>query len=309
MSGPLYIKTGQGITTSSDQPVNSIGISGNLDVSNCITSPNITSLNKGSGQWHQIGSGIYSSGISNIYITGHSIVSGNLNVSGNIISSNPIGIGKKPNTFTMFQTYEPGTPTTNWHGRIVAGSDNGAVVIGEYNGQNWIGGHLPTLGGWADLYIQPDGTSHVFLGGNNSKVKSSGILEVNHIAEGTLTHTITCDNKLTNLNGIQTGLEYNRTYTSGIAVTQAHIDATRTINCYIPRVHLLSAVRSISACAVDVSTGWGYDQGGQTNPAFGCKTGFTDSTGAKTTVDKIEIIFGSSIAVGDYINYLLTVAV
>ncbi len=61
-----------------------------------------------------------------------------------------------------------GASTASWRGRIVAGGDNVAFLMGEYNSQAWLGGHSAALNAWADLYIQPDGASSVFIGDSTS---------------------------------------------------------------------------------------------------------------------------------------------
>jgi hypothetical protein len=65
---------------------------------------------------------------------------------------------------------ETGTSTGTWRGRIVAGGDNVAFLMGEYNSQAWLGGHNAALNSWADFYINPDGLFKLFLGRNNLMV-------------------------------------------------------------------------------------------------------------------------------------------
>jgi hypothetical protein len=57
-----------------------------------------------------------------------------------------------------------GSSTDVWKGRIVAGGDSVAFLMGEYNSQAWLGGHNAALNAWAPLYLNPDGTTDLYLG-------------------------------------------------------------------------------------------------------------------------------------------------
>ncbi|MBI5133763.1 MAG: hypothetical protein HZA81_00005, partial [Candidatus Taylorbacteria bacterium] len=52
-----------------------------------------------------------------------------------------------------------GSSASTWRGRITAGGDNREFLMGEYNSQAWLGAHTANLAAWADLYINPDGTT------------------------------------------------------------------------------------------------------------------------------------------------------
>ncbi len=54
-----------------------------------------------------------------------------------------------------------GTSAVVWRGRITAGGDNNAFLMGEYNSQAWLGAHNAGLSAWADLHISPDGNNQV----------------------------------------------------------------------------------------------------------------------------------------------------
>jgi len=57
-----------------------------------------------------------------------------------------------------------GSSSSNWKGRIIAGGDTVAFLMGEYNSQAWLGGHNAALNAWAPFYINPDGTQDLYLG-------------------------------------------------------------------------------------------------------------------------------------------------
>jgi hypothetical protein len=57
-----------------------------------------------------------------------------------------------------------GSSSSNWKGRIIAGGDTVAFLMGEYNSQAWLGGHNAALNAWAPFYINPDGTQNLYLG-------------------------------------------------------------------------------------------------------------------------------------------------
>lgn len=59
---------------------------------------------------------------------------------------------------------QSGSSSSFWRGRIVAGGDVVAFLMGEYNSQAWLGGHNAALNAWAPLRINPDGTADLFLG-------------------------------------------------------------------------------------------------------------------------------------------------
>lgn len=61
------------------------------------------------------------------------------------------------------RTKGPGSSVGNWRGRIVAGGDNTAFIMGEYNSQAWLGGHNAVLTAWNDFHIQPDGAANLLI--------------------------------------------------------------------------------------------------------------------------------------------------
>jgi hypothetical protein len=76
-----------------------------------------------------------------------------------------------------------GSSTATWKGRIIAGGDSVAFLMGEFNSRAWLGGHNAALNAWAPLYLNPDGTSDLHLGdsannGNNAativRISNSG---------------------------------------------------------------------------------------------------------------------------------------
>jgi len=63
------------------------------------------------------------------------------------------------NADNLFTVRGTGSSATTWRGRVTAGGDNRAFIMGEYNSQAWLGAHTANLAAWADLYINPDGTT------------------------------------------------------------------------------------------------------------------------------------------------------
>lgn len=57
-----------------------------------------------------------------------------------------------------------GSSAAVWKGRIIAGGDTVAFLMGEYNSYAWLGGHNAALNAWAPLYINPDGGADLYLG-------------------------------------------------------------------------------------------------------------------------------------------------
>lgn len=76
-------------------------------------------------------------------------------------STTPTYAGNADNLLTIRGT---GSSTTVWRGRISAGGDNVAFLMGEYNSQAWLGAHNAAMAAWADLYINPDGGAAVYIG-------------------------------------------------------------------------------------------------------------------------------------------------
>ena len=51
-----------------------------------------------------------------------------------------------------------------WRGRLTAGGDTARFLMGEINGQAWLGAHNAALNAWSDFYINPDGGAKVGIG-------------------------------------------------------------------------------------------------------------------------------------------------
>ena len=63
-----------------------------------------------------------------------------------------------------------GSSTNIWKGRLVAGGDTVAFLMGEYKSMAWLGGHNAALNAWAPLYINPDGGEDLYLGSRTLNV-------------------------------------------------------------------------------------------------------------------------------------------
>jgi Chaperone of endosialidase len=75
-----------------------------------------------------------------------------------------------------------------WQGRTTTGSADGRVVMGNYGGQIWLGGHTGPLSAWQDIYIQPAGGEYVKIGATTAPTE---VLDVtgNILASGNLVAT------------------------------------------------------------------------------------------------------------------------
>jgi hypothetical protein len=62
---------------------------------------------------------------------------------------------------TALRTRGTGSSTGVWKGRIIAGGDTVAFLMGEYNSQAWLGGHNAALSAWSPLRINPDGVNNL----------------------------------------------------------------------------------------------------------------------------------------------------
>jgi hypothetical protein len=94
-------------------------------------------------------------------------------------SSDRVGIGTQ-NPASKMHVREAGSSIGAWKGRIVAGGDNVAFLMGEYDSKAWLGAHNAALNSWEDFYINPDGAYSVFIGSGSvsgplvSAVNSTG---------------------------------------------------------------------------------------------------------------------------------------
>jgi hypothetical protein len=68
-------------------------------------------------------------------------------------------------TATICNVYSTGSSSGNvWRGRMTVGGDICRFLMGEINGQAWLGAHNAALNAWNDFYINPDGTAKVGIG-------------------------------------------------------------------------------------------------------------------------------------------------
>lgn len=85
-----------------------------------------------------------------------------------VFSSGRVSIGSTTeitnNGGALLYVRGTGSSVNNWKGRIVAGGDNFAFLMGEFNNQAWLGGHNAALNSWAPFYINPGGNSDLYLG-------------------------------------------------------------------------------------------------------------------------------------------------
>jgi hypothetical protein len=68
-------------------------------------------------------------------------------------------------TATICNVYSSGSSSGNvWRGRMTVGGDICRFLMGEINGQSWLGAHNAALNAWNDFYINPDGAAKVGIG-------------------------------------------------------------------------------------------------------------------------------------------------
>jgi hypothetical protein len=66
---------------------------------------------------------------------------------------------------TILNVYSSGSSAGNvWRGRMTVGGDTARFLMGEINGQAWLGAHNAALNAWEDFYINPDGAKKVGIG-------------------------------------------------------------------------------------------------------------------------------------------------
>lgn len=73
--------------------------------------------------------------------------------------------------------------SNTWRGRVVAGGDNVAFLMGEVNSQAWLGAHSAALDAWADFRLNPDGPAVLYLGNRNSLGQGNPIMTLNNSTE------------------------------------------------------------------------------------------------------------------------------
>jgi hypothetical protein len=76
-----------------------------------------------------------------------------------------LSLGTTLPSATICNVYSAGSSATNtWRGRMTVGGDTCRFLMGEINGQAWLGAHNAALNAWNDFYINPDGTAKVGIG-------------------------------------------------------------------------------------------------------------------------------------------------
>jgi hypothetical protein len=156
------VLTATGVTATNSTTTNAT--STNMAITSRITFP-------GSGVWTSAGNvGIGTTtpdGKLTVYKTGSGSSSVGLTVHDAV---NPTYATNADNLLTVRGT---GSSASTWRGRITAGGDNRSFLMGEYNSQAWLGAHTANLSAWADLYINPDGTTQSLYVGDTGGVGGS----------------------------------------------------------------------------------------------------------------------------------------
>ncbi len=142
-------------------------------------------------QWTTSGADIY-------YTTGKvgigtSTPNAVLNVSGTGGTTSPVvsivSTGANPtfatNADDLLTVRGTGSVSNKWTGRITAGGDNFEFLMGQYNFSGtpyaWLGAHNATLSAWADLYINPDGTTEKTYIGSRGGFANGPALTVQNV--------------------------------------------------------------------------------------------------------------------------------
>ena len=110
------------------------------------------------------------------------ISASNITASGNVIvqGTGTLSVASSGATApanTQIYSRSTGSSTNTWKGRIVAGGDNVAFLMGEYNSQAWLGAHNAALNTWNILKINPDGNQELHLG-NTSGIGGPGLYPI-----------------------------------------------------------------------------------------------------------------------------------
>lgn len=94
---------------------------------------------------------------------------------------------------TILNAYSSGSSAGNvWRGRMTVGGDTARFLMGEINGQAWLGAHNAALNAWEDFYINPDGAKKVGigdLGGGSGNVAVPILTVDNATANATISAT------------------------------------------------------------------------------------------------------------------------
>lgn len=76
-----------------------------------------------------------------------------------------LSLGTTLPSATICNVYSSGSSSGNvWRGRMTVGGDTCRFLMGEINGQAWLGAHNAALNAWNDFYINPDGGAKVGIG-------------------------------------------------------------------------------------------------------------------------------------------------
>lgn len=129
--------------------------------------------------------------------------SGNNTEWARITSNGQFGLGTDtPASGTKLHIVESGSSSGTWRGRIIASGPAAAFLMGEYNGQAWLGAHNAALNAWSDFYINPDGDKKVFIGdSSNNGSADAPILTVNN-ATGKAGFNTSSPDRLLDVNGV-----------------------------------------------------------------------------------------------------------
>ena len=91
----------------------------------------------------------------------------------------------QPSTLKVLAT-NAAASDSGWKGRLVVGAQNKTFLLGTFRGKCGLGAHswtnasANTGADWEDVYINPDGTANVYLGGYNW-ITGSGVMKIANV--------------------------------------------------------------------------------------------------------------------------------
>jgi hypothetical protein len=127
-----------------------------------------------SSPWTEIFPAITSSGINTL--SGHLNVLGTTHFKADVNITGGLFITGNADTTAYITNYSTiqqanalrlqgvGSSASVWKGRLVAGGETVAFIMGEFANKAWLGAHNAALNAWADFYVNPGGDNNCYIG-------------------------------------------------------------------------------------------------------------------------------------------------